>query len=110
MKMPISTGGKFLKGADMDLGITVTITAEPELVETNPKYGFTEGPNKGKTVRYHFKDSNGERVFDSKSSRFATAISKFEVGDTLFIKRQAAGTDTTYDAKKVDGDLANIPF
>ena len=110
MQMPISVGGKFIKGSDFDNGVTATITAPPELVETNPKYGFTEGPNKGKTVRYYFKDANGDRIFDSKSSRFATAISKYEVGDTLQITRNSAGTDTTYSMKKVEGDLASIPF
>ena len=108
MQMPISVGGKFIKGSDFDNGVTATITAPPELVETNPKYGFTEGPNKGKTVRYYFKDANGDRIFDSKSSRFATAISKFEVGDTVHIKREAAGTDTTYAVTKTTADT-NVP-
>lgn len=111
--MPISTGGKFVKGADFDKGLTLTISAKPELVECNPKYGFTEGPNKGKTVRYYFTDKTGERVFDSKAVRFASAISKFEVGDRIYIKRQAAGTDTQYEMKKMDKDetaLEDIPF
>jgi len=112
--MPISIGGKFLKGADFDAGITLTITGKPELVTcSNPKYGFPDGPNQGKTVRYYFKDASGDRIFDSKASRFATAISKFEVRDTLHIQRNNAGTDTTYSAKKVDAkdvDLASIPF
>lgn len=109
MKMPISTGGKFIKGSDLDNGLTLTITAEPELTECNPKYGFTEGPNKGKTVRYHF----GERIFDSKSSRFASAISRFEVGDTVHIKRNLAGTETSFSIVKADPKetpLENIPF
>lgn len=114
MEMPISVGGKFLKGADFDAGITLTITGKPELVVcSNPKYGFPDGPNQGKTVRYYFKDAQGDRIFDSKASRFATAISKFEIGDTLHIQRNSAGTDTTYSAKKVDPKetpLEAIPF
>lgn len=99
--MPISVGGKFLKGADFDAGKTLTITGKPELVEcSNPKYGYPDGPNKGKTVRYYFKDANGDRIFDSKAGRFASAISKFEVGDTVDIVRNAAGTDTTYSIVK----------
>jgi hypothetical protein len=114
MEMPISVGGKFLKGADFDAGKTLTITGKPELVVcSNPKYGFPDGPNQGKTVRYYFKDQSGDRIFDSKASRFATAISRFEVGDTIHIQRNAAGTDTTYSANKVEkGEtpLDQIPF
>lgn len=114
MRMPISTGGKFIKGPDFDSGLTLTITAIPELVEcSNPKYGYPDGPNKGKTVRYYFKDKNGERIFDSKASRFAYAVSKYEVGDTLYIKRTPSGTDTQYQASKVDPKetpLEDIPF
>jgi len=107
--MPINIGGKFLKGADFDAGITLTISGKPELIVcANPKYGFQEEPNKGKTIRYYFKDASGDRMFDSKASRFANAISKFEVGDTVHVKREAAGTDTTYAVKKVETD--GIPF
>jgi hypothetical protein len=108
---PILTGGKFVSAKEFDgQGKTLKITAEPELVTcSNPKYGFQEGVNKGKTVRYSFHDGNTDRLFESKAIRFAKAIEPFGVGDTVQIKRHAAGTDTQYEVKKAD-DLSSIPF
>lgn len=100
MKNLILTGGKFLSAKIFDGGVFLKITADAELVESsNPKYGFTEGANKGKTVRYFFNDGQNDKWFESKAIRFAKAIESFNPGDVVYIKRMAAGTDTQYEVK-----------
>lgn len=112
MKSPITNTGKFIKSTEFDSenGKVLKITAEPELiVSANPKFGFVDGPNKGKTVRYKFTEDGNEKWFETKSLRFARALEAFEVGDTVRITRVPAGTDTQYSVTKVD-DLSSIPF
>lgn len=113
MEIPLSMSGKFIKVSDFDgNGLKLKIASDKAVmvVCSNPKYGFPDGPNKGKTIRYAFEDLEGkERIFDSKSLRFASGISKFKKGDIVTIVRHPAGTDTQYEVKKED-DLASIPF
>lgn len=92
----------FLKGKEFVKGLTVRIIKTPTLEDSNdPKFGFKDGENKGKVLRFTFMVDGGEKLFDATSKRFCDAMDPFEVGANLHITRTGEGMDTDWIVKAV---------
>lgn len=93
----------FIKGDELEAGLTAKITEKPKLVMANdPKYGFAEGPHQGKTIQYTFECGLEVKTYSTTSVRFKNALeaSGAVVGDTVTILRTGKNFDTNFAITK----------
>lgn len=98
---PTSTNS-FIKGVEFEgNGLKLKVSKTPEKIEANdPKFGWPDGPDKGKTIKFYFEQDGKERTFESKSARFIQAFNAVAVvGEEIVIRRTGTGTDTQYFAQ-----------
>ena len=98
--------GAYLKGAQFEQGLTVTIEKAPEMVEASEGFGFKDGEFAGKQLRFYFILDGDSRYYDATSVRLISAMDPFNVGDTVLIKRSGTAMKTEWTAKKVDAPAA----
>ncbi len=111
----LGVAASYLKGIQFVDGLTLKIKKTPEYVQANEGFGFKDGPNAGKTVRFYFELEGEERYFDSTSSRFINALDPFKVGDTVLISRTGSAMKTEWFAKKSstkakEAEEKDVPF
>lgn len=117
------TGGKFIKAAEFEKGLTLQIVKVEKIKAMNQKYGAEEKDylvkeeilGVGETFKYVFKDAEGnEREHDSASAPMCIGFQQAQVepGDWVKITRTGKTDETRYSIEKVEAPVGaeDSPF